>query len=418
MNQIILSTTGTAATVTINDLFGTTFIHPTNDLILCDITNEQNYPFTVNQIRYSTDLQTALNAGYITLKDEGTNNITNIYDSSKNTEFYDWIGSSNITTLGTIVTGTWNATAITWTKVSKSGSNLTDIVTRAHSSLTSLDYASAGHTGFEKSLTISTGLTRSVDTITANISTGISGGQSIYGGTAASNNLTIYSTSNGTKGNIILGTTYYDEVNNRLGIDTTVPTARLHLPAGTATANTAPIKLTAGTGLTVVEDGALEYHNSHLYFTIGSTRHQLDNTGFVDLTISSFATSGAGTLTIGVENNRLYSLHLGTASNQTANRYIDFIIPDNYVSGGTLTIKVYKSATLDSMTMSAYIESTVDATINTYNINPTLNTTIETKTVNFGSALTYRNYIMVQITDQLDNNVQARIYDIYFTYNI
>jgi hypothetical protein len=37
-----------------------------------------------------------------------------------------------------------------------------------HSSLTNLDYASAGHTGFEKSLTFSTGLTRTTDTITTN----------------------------------------------------------------------------------------------------------------------------------------------------------------------------------------------------------------------------------------------------------
>ena len=61
----------------------------------------------------------------------------------------------------------------------------------------------------------------------------------------------------------------------RLGIGI-VPTAVLHLKAGTATANTAPLKLTTGTALTTPEDGAIEYHSSHLYFTIGSTRYQLD----------------------------------------------------------------------------------------------------------------------------------------------
>lgn len=59
----------------------------------------------------------------------------------------------------------------------------------------------------------------------------------------------------------------------------TSPTAALHLPAGTATANTAPLKFTTGTALTTPEDGALEYHGSHLYFTIGSTRYQLDQQG-------------------------------------------------------------------------------------------------------------------------------------------
>ncbi|MBW3546239.1 MAG: hypothetical protein KY428_11690, partial [Bacteroidetes bacterium] len=57
------------------------------------------------------------------------------------------------------------------------------------------------------------------------------------------------------------------------------PTAVLHLKAGTATANTAPLKLTTGTALTTPEDGALEYHSSHLYFTIGSTRYRLDQQG-------------------------------------------------------------------------------------------------------------------------------------------
>lgn len=61
-----------------------------------------------------------------------------------------------------------------------------------------------------------------------------------------------------------------------VGIGTTTPNAVLHLKAGTATANTAPLKLTTGTALTTPEDGAIEYHSSHLYFTIGSTRYQLD----------------------------------------------------------------------------------------------------------------------------------------------
>ena len=60
------------------------------------------------------------------------------------------------------------------------------------------------------------------------------------------------------------------------GTSPTAPTARLHFAAHPATANTAPIKFTSGTAMTSPEDGALEYHSSHLYFTIGSTRYQLD----------------------------------------------------------------------------------------------------------------------------------------------
>jgi hypothetical protein len=66
---------------------------------------------------------------------------------------------------------------------------------------------------------------------------------------------------------------------NGIGLGSTLPTAQLHIAAGTATANTAPIKLNTGTALTTPEDGAFEYHASHLYFTIGSTRYQLDQQG-------------------------------------------------------------------------------------------------------------------------------------------
>jgi hypothetical protein len=84
----------------------------------------------------------------------------------------------------------------------------------------------------ESALTFSTGLTRATNTITSDISTGKSGGQSIYGGTAAGDDLTIYSTSNATKGNIFFGTSTYDEVNNRLGLGAASPSTRLHLLVG------------------------------------------------------------------------------------------------------------------------------------------------------------------------------------------
>jgi membrane protease subunit (stomatin/prohibitin family) len=55
----------------------------------------------------------------------------------------------------------------------------------------------------------------------------------------------------------------------------TQPTARLHIAAGSATAGTAPIKLTAGTVNTSPEDGAFEYDGTNLYFTIGATRRTI-----------------------------------------------------------------------------------------------------------------------------------------------
>jgi len=75
----------------------------------------------------------------------------------------------------------------------------------------------------QSALTFSTGLTDTAGTITANLSTGIAGGQSAIGGTGAGENLTLSSTSNATKGKLLFGTSAYDEVNNKLGIGTAVP---------------------------------------------------------------------------------------------------------------------------------------------------------------------------------------------------
>jgi len=48
----------------------------------------------------------------------------------------------------------------------------------------------------------------------------------------------------------------------------TQPTAKLHIAAGSASANTAPLKLTSGTLLTTPEVGAIEFNNDNFYATI------------------------------------------------------------------------------------------------------------------------------------------------------
>jgi hypothetical protein len=57
------------------------------------------------------------------------------------------------------------------------------------------------------------------------------------------------------------------DASGNLGIGTTSPTAVLMLKAGTATASTAPLKLTSGTNLTTPEAGAVEYDGTVFYGT-------------------------------------------------------------------------------------------------------------------------------------------------------
>ena len=56
------------------------------------------------------------------------------------------------------------------------------------------------------------------------------------------------------------------------------PTALLHLNGGTTVAGTAPLKFTAGTNLSSVEDGAVEYDGTNYFVSSGGTRYTLAKT--------------------------------------------------------------------------------------------------------------------------------------------
>lgn len=86
----------------------------------------------------------------------------------------------------------------------------------------------------------------------------------------------------GTSGDLVLGTTTSNSVriviaggadavtvdtSSRVGIGVTAPTAALHLEAGVATANFAPLKFTTGTNLTTAEAGVVEYDGTVFYTT-------------------------------------------------------------------------------------------------------------------------------------------------------
>lgn len=165
------------------------------------------------------------------------------YPKINNTIANGVIGVAKLSATGTPSSTTFLRGDNTWATVSGGAGTVTSIGTSAPltggtittSGTIGISQSGVGTDGYlsstdwstfnskESALTFSTGLTRSTNTITNNLSTGISGGQSVIGGTASGNNLTLSSTTNATKGKILFGTSAYDEVNNRLGIGTTTP---------------------------------------------------------------------------------------------------------------------------------------------------------------------------------------------------
>ncbi|MGE3610778.1 MAG: tail fiber domain-containing protein [Bacteriovoracaceae bacterium] len=101
----------------------------------------------------------------------------------------------------------------------------------------------------------------------------------------------------------------------RLGVGVSSPTGVLHLKAGTATANTAPLKFTSGTLLTTPEDGAIEFDGTDFYASASSARKklvQLSTTN--DLNLSTITGSSALSVAAGGTNQNLTLAGSGTGN--------------------------------------------------------------------------------------------------------
>jgi hypothetical protein len=123
--------------------------------------------------------------------------------------------------------------------------------------------------------------------------------------------------------------------------------AKMHLGAGTATAGTAPIKLTAGTVLATPEDGAIEFDGSDLYFTENSTRYKLSKTLTGQLTTSfggpSLSAYNSVTTTLSVAGAQP-----GDVVNVSANSGVvnpsSIIITAYVTSANTVTLQAYNAS--------------------------------------------------------------------------
>jgi len=127
------------------------------------------------------------------------------------------------------------------------------------------------------------------------------------------------------------GTSHLDStliVDWKIGAGVSSPTAFIHPKAGTATAGTAPIKLNTGTALTTPEDGAIEYHGSHIYFTIGSTRYQLDQQVNADSVTTKWSTLG---------NTLTGTSKFGSLSNHGFNFVTNDVVRGGFTSAGAFS---------------------------------------------------------------------------------
>lgn len=157
-------------------------------------------------------------------------------------------------------------------------------------------------------------------------------------------------------GNMTVGTGYRSNaapadgllVQGKVGIGQTSPTATLHLKAGTALANTAPLKLTSGTNTTAPEDGAIEFDGTNYYATSGGTRCILTRTLTATASLAFLATlpnsSSSATTTISVPGaaaGDAVSIGIPAANGNANGSYIAYVSAAN-----TVTVKFNNTTTL------------------------------------------------------------------------
>lgn len=136
---------------------------------------------------------------------------------------------------------------------------------------------------------------------------------------------------------------YAAQFQGRVGISTSAPTAYLHIGAGTASANTAPLKFTSGTNLTAAEAGAVEYDGKKL--TVSSlgtvTRQEISTVLNRDVTLQTVSSSAAEitTYTFTVPGGTLGS------DRKLAFHAMGHVL-NNKGTSGTIQYRIYYGATV------------------------------------------------------------------------
>ena len=140
-----------------------------------------------------------------------------------------------------------------------------------------------------------------------------------------------------------------DGAQSMVAIGGATASARLTLPAGTATASTAPLKFTAGTLMTAVEEGAMEFKGHTLYMTTFQVRRSVvlaQEVPIADVTVANTAVK-----------TTVYSIPMA-ANYLTAGKHIDISLYGIFSSiagpNGVVTITVeYAGATVLTFTTAA-----------------------------------------------------------------
>jgi len=162
-----------------------------------------------------------------------------------------------------------------------------------------------------------------------------------------------------------------------VGIKVQNPTAALHLPLGTAAANTAPLKFTSGTVQTTPEAGTKEYDGKVFYATgEASQRGLLPNEQFVILTGNyttptgsnntlkqAFNTTTNGAITVAGNTTYLFECMLNISSMSSTSGNLQFGIGGTATKTRTAYVAIANKTALTVQTASSHTFGTVSTAV-------------------------------------------------------
>lgn len=173
-------------------------------------------------------LSTARNINTVAFDGTADITVTAAAGTLTGTTLNSTVVTSSLTSVGTLASGSLGSgiTAVTQSPGTNNTSVGTTAFIQAALTAAALPAADATHDGYLTQTNWST-FNNKAPTASPTFTTQIIS-PIVYGGSGSGGNLTLGSTSNGTKGKIILGSTSaYDEVNDRLGLGQTTPATRL-----------------------------------------------------------------------------------------------------------------------------------------------------------------------------------------------
>jgi hypothetical protein len=261
----------------------------------------------------------------------------------ENTALSTWAGSTNITTLGTIATGTWNATIITVAKGGTGVGTLTGVVigngtsnmSAVAGTASQLLRRNSGNTAYEfftpdyvnqagARTAISLTVTGSSGAATYNNSTGVLNvptytlaGLGGVGGAGTANKIAYFSAASTLTSDTDL---HWDATNNRLGLGTALPERNLHvegtmrLTGSTGTGTTLMARNDFGDVSAITVSTGLALSNNVLTATGGTS-------GIAGTITAGQVAFGTASNTIGGNNNLFWdntNIELGIGTNAPA----------------------------------------------------------------------------------------------------